>query len=70
MPFALDRKAVIAAGRRDDDTLRVVSLELDEDVELPLSGLAPGSRAGRPTWRASHGRCARPATGSAVRRWC
>ena len=42
LPFALDRKAVIAAGRRDDAVLRLVSLELDEDVTVPLDALAPG----------------------------
>ena len=42
LPFALDRKAVLAAGRRDDDTLVIVSLELGEQVTLPLADLAPG----------------------------
>ncbi len=42
LPFALERKAVVAAGRRVDGRLRLLSLELDEDVDLALSDLAPG----------------------------
>ncbi len=41
LPFALHRKAVIAGGRRDDE-LVLVSLELDDEVRLPLADLAPG----------------------------
>ena len=44
LPFALDRKAVVAAGRRDDDLVVAVSLELDDEVRLPLSDLAPGQQ--------------------------
>lgn len=43
LPFALDRKAVVAAGRRDDDTVVMSSLELDETVATPLADLAPGT---------------------------
>ncbi len=43
LPFALDRKAVIAAGRRDDSALVMVSLELDDEVTMDLADLAPGS---------------------------
>ncbi len=42
LPFALERKAVIAAGRRDDDELVLVSLELNDEVRLSLGELAPG----------------------------
>ncbi|HMR48260.1 MAG TPA: galactokinase [Arachnia sp.] len=44
LPFALDRKAVVAAGRRDDDLVVAISLELDDEVRLPLSELAPGQQ--------------------------
>lgn len=43
LPFALDKKAVIAAGRRDDDRLVMVSLELDDEVHTALADLAPGT---------------------------
>ena len=43
LPFALERKAVIAAGRRDDDRLHMVSLELDDEVSVALADLAPGA---------------------------
>lgn len=43
LPFALERKAVIAAGRRDDDLLVMTSLELDDEVRLPLRDLSPGT---------------------------
>lgn len=42
LPFALERKAVIAAGRREDARLRLISLELGEDLTLALDDLAPG----------------------------
>ncbi|GAA4900231.1 galactokinase [Tessaracoccus lubricantis] len=43
LPFALDKKAIIAGGRRDDDQLVIVSLELDDEVRLTVEELAPGS---------------------------
>ena len=43
LPFALERKAVIAGGRRDDDRLVMVSLELDDEVSVSLADLAPGT---------------------------
>ncbi len=43
LPFALERKAVVAAGRRTDDLLVMYSLELAQRVEIPLSGLKPGT---------------------------
>ncbi|CAL8978139.1 Galactokinase [Tessaracoccus sp. O5.2] len=44
LPFALERKAVIAGGRRTDDTLVLVSLELDDEVRVPLADLAPDTQ--------------------------
>ena len=41
LPFALERRAIMAAGLRDGDLLVLVSLELDE-VRIPLADLAPG----------------------------
>ena len=43
LPFALERKAVIAAGRRDDERLVMVSLELDDEVDVALADLKPGT---------------------------
>ena len=44
LPFALERKAVIAGGRRDDDRLVMVSLELDDaGRRVALADLAPGT---------------------------
>ncbi|WP_040284473.1 galactokinase [Tessaracoccus massiliensis] len=43
LPFALEKKAVIAGGQRDDDALVIVSLELDEEVRIPLADLKPGT---------------------------
>ena len=43
LPFALEKKAVVAAGRRDDDMLVMYSLELDERVEVALPDLQPGT---------------------------
>ena len=42
LPFALEQQAVIAAGRRDDDALVLASLELDEELHVPIAELAPG----------------------------
>ncbi|MDO5737024.1 MAG: galactokinase [Propionibacteriaceae bacterium] len=43
LPFALEKMAIVAAGRRDDDLLVMYSLELDDRVEIALSALAPGT---------------------------
>ena len=43
LPFALEKKAVLAAGRRTDDLLVMYSIELKERVEIPFSGLNPGT---------------------------
>ncbi|RMB58858.1 galactokinase [Tessaracoccus antarcticus] len=43
LPFALEKRAVVAAGRRDDALLVMYSLELEERVEVALSALEPGT---------------------------
>lgn len=43
LPFALEKRAVVAAGRRDDDLLVMYSLELDERIDVALSALQPGT---------------------------
>ncbi len=43
LPFALEKKAVVAAGRRTDGLLVMYSLELGERVDIPLSALTPGT---------------------------
>lgn len=48
LPFALARKAVVAASRRDDGVLRLISLDLVEDVTLRIDDLTPG----QPGWSA------------------
>lgn len=42
LPFALEQRAMLAGGRRDDDRLVVASLELDDVQEIALADLAPG----------------------------
>lgn len=44
LPFALERKAVVAAEKRTDGALRLVSLDLDDDVTVALDELAPGHK--------------------------
>ena len=43
LPFALEQRALVAAGHRDDDLIVMHAMDLSETVELPLSGLNPGS---------------------------
>lgn len=43
LPFAIEKRAVIAADRRDDGRLVICSLEKDEVVETALSELRPGA---------------------------
>lgn len=43
LPFALDKRAVIAGGRRADNQLVIVSLELDDEVRISIDDLSPGS---------------------------
>ena len=42
LPFALEQRALIAAGHRDDDRIVIHAADLSETVELSLSALAPG----------------------------
>ena len=42
LPFALERRAVVAAGHRHDDLIVMHAADLSETVELPLSDLSPG----------------------------
>lgn len=41
LPFALDKRAVIAAGKRSDDVVHMHSVELGSTVETALADLAP-----------------------------
>ena len=43
LPFALEQRALVAAGHRDDDLIVMHAMDLSETVELPLSALKPGS---------------------------
>ena len=47
LPFAIDRRALVALGARDDGMLRVASTLSDEVVELPLAELAAAQAGGR-----------------------
>jgi galactokinase len=42
LPFAINRRTVLALGLRDDRVLRIASSFADEVVELPIDELAPG----------------------------
>ena len=42
LPFALEQRALVAAGHRDDDLIVMHAMDLSETVELPLSNLNPG----------------------------
>jgi len=46
LPFAIDRRALVAVDARDDGMLRVASTFSDEVVEVPLSDLAAAQAAG------------------------
>ena len=46
LPFAIDRRTLVALGARDDGMLRVASTFSDEVVELPLGELAAAQAAG------------------------
>jgi galactokinase len=39
LPFAIDRRTIVAAGARQDAVIRVASTFSDEVVEIPLAGL-------------------------------
>jgi len=55
LPFAIDRRTLVALGARDDGMLRVASTFSDEVVELPLVELAAAQASG-----ALHGWAAYP----------
>jgi len=42
LPFALEQRALIAAGHRDDGLIVMHAADLSETMEVPLSALAPG----------------------------
>jgi galactokinase len=42
LPLAIDRRVTLAAARRDDDLLRILSLEKGT-AEVPLAGIQPGT---------------------------
>jgi len=46
LPFAIDRRTLVALGARDDGMLRVASTFSDEVVELPLADLAAAQASG------------------------
>jgi len=50
LPFAIDRRTVVAVGARDDRVVRVASTIADEVVEIDLADLTP-TPAGWPAYR-------------------
>lgn len=46
LPFAIDRRTVVALGLRDDAVIRVATALLDEIVEIPLAELSPAALGG------------------------
>ncbi len=50
LPFAIDRRTVVAVGLRDDRTLRVASTIADEVVEIALDDLEPSVLTGWPAY--------------------
>ncbi len=46
LPFAIDRRTLVALGARDDGMLRVASTFSDEVIELPLAELAAAQASG------------------------
>lgn len=46
LPFAINRRTVVALGLRPDRVVRVASSFADEVVEIPLDGLAPANLHG------------------------
>ncbi len=43
LPFALEQRAIVAAGVRDDDTIVMHAVDLGETEQLRLTDLAPGT---------------------------
>ena len=52
LPIALPQRAWLAAARRDDDKVRLTSLDLDETVEVALGDVGPGRPAGWAAYQA------------------
>ena len=52
LPIALPQRAWLAAARRDDDLVRLTSLDLDETVEVPLGSIGPGQPGGWAAYQA------------------
>ena len=50
LPFAIDRRTVVAVGLRDDRVVRVASTIADEVVEISLSDLTPSVLSGWPAY--------------------
>jgi galactokinase len=50
LPFAIDRRTVVAVGLRDDRTVRVASTMADEVVEVDLDELTPEALNGWPAY--------------------
>jgi len=50
LPFAINRRTVVALGVRDDRVIRVASGFADEAAELAIADLAPGAVAGWPAY--------------------
>lgn len=46
LPIALPQRTYAAVAARDDDVLRLASLDVEGDVEVDLADVAPGSPAG------------------------
>ena len=52
LPIALPQRAWLAAARRDDDIVRLTSLDLDEMVEVAIDDVGPGRPAGWAAYQA------------------
>jgi len=50
LPFAIDRRTVVAVGLRDDRVVRVASTIADEVVEIDLADLTPSVLQGWPAY--------------------
>lgn len=50
LPFAIDRRTVVAVGLRDDRVVRVASTIADEVVEIEIADLAPSVLQGWPAY--------------------
>ena len=52
LPIALPQRAWLAAARRDDDRVRLTSLDLDDTVEIAIDDVGPGNPAGWAAYQA------------------